>query len=153
MLGYLKPDAPGEIQPVTSEFGPGWYSTGDVVSVADNYVTITARLKRFAKVAGEMVSLELVEQIAAEAEPRAMHAAASYKEAARGEGVALFTEDPTLDRERLKAAAHRIGATELAIPRRIVPVEDMPVLGNGKKDYVTLSRMARELFSPSEIEV
>lgn len=144
MLGYLSPDVPGAIQPVESEFGPGWYNTGDVVKVEDGFVTIQARMKRFAKVAGEMVSLEVVERIAATARPTGMHASTAIREAARGEVILLFTQDPTLRRDELQTAARTIGAPDIAVPKRVIYLERLPLLGNGKKDYVTLARMAEE---------
>lgn len=145
MLGYLKQDQPGVIQATASEFGQGWYNTGDVVLISDEYVAIQARLKRFAKVAGEMVSLEIVERIAIEAYSTVQHAAATYKDEARGEAIVLFTEKADLQREQLKVAARRLGAPELALPRRIVYLSKIPLLGNGKKDYTTLSRMVQEI--------
>ncbi|HVX66283.1 MAG TPA: AMP-binding protein, partial [Bryobacteraceae bacterium] len=145
MLGYLSEKQPGTIEPVASIYGPGWYSTGDVASVDESgFITIRGRVKRFAKVAGEMVSLELVERIAAAASPDRQHASAAVSEAGRGETILLFTEDPNLRREHLQQAARELGAPELAIPRRLVHLEEMPLLGSGKKDYVTLNRMARE---------
>jgi acyl-[acyl-carrier-protein]-phospholipid O-acyltransferase/long-chain-fatty-acid--[acyl-carrier-protein] ligase len=151
MLGYLKEEEPGTIDPVRSIYGEGWYSTGDVASVdGAGFVTIRGRVKRFAKVAGEMVSLELVERIAAVASPEFEHASAAVTEAGRGETILLFTEDAHLRREQLQQAARAIGAPELAIPRRVIHVKEMPALGSGKKDYVTLNRMAREaLMEPS----
>jgi len=151
MLGYLRPDRPGVVEPPRSEFGEGWYNTGDVVTMKGDYITITARLKRFAKIAGEMVSLEVVERIAGEARPHGIHAAATYKDPGRGEGILLFTEARDLTRDDLKRAAQRMGAPELAIPRRIVLLDEVPLLGNGKKDYVTLARMAQEPVGPEEI--
>jgi acyl-[acyl-carrier-protein]-phospholipid O-acyltransferase/long-chain-fatty-acid--[acyl-carrier-protein] ligase len=145
MLGYLKPDNPGVIQPPSSEFGPGWYNTGDVVTVDRDYIRIQARLKRFAKVAGEMVSLELVERIASEAVPAATHAAASIKDSARGESIVLFTESKDLSRNDLKDAAARLGAPEIAVPRRVISAAKIPMLASGKKDYVAINRMAQEL--------
>lgn len=145
MLGYLKEDEPGAIEPVHSIYGEGWYSTGDVASVDEaGFITIRGRVKRFAKVAGEMVSLELVERIAAAASPDFEHASAAVTEPGRGETIVLFTEDTHLRRERLQQAARDIGAPELAIPRRVIHVTEIPVLGSGKKDYVVLNRMARE---------
>ena len=76
MMGYMFSDASGVLQPPRSELGAGWYNTGDVVSVDDDgFVTIHGRVKRFAKIAGEMVSLERVEHIAYQASPAFKHAA------------------------------------------------------------------------------
>jgi acyl-[acyl-carrier-protein]-phospholipid O-acyltransferase/long-chain-fatty-acid--[acyl-carrier-protein] ligase len=50
----------------------------------------------------------------------------------------------------LRTAAKRLGAGEIALPRRIVHIERIPLLGNGKKDYVMLARIAAETLSRSE---
>jgi acyl-[acyl-carrier-protein]-phospholipid O-acyltransferase/long-chain-fatty-acid--[acyl-carrier-protein] ligase len=148
MSGYLLEDRPGELQPPRAVFGAGWYDTGDVASMdGDGFLHILGRVRRFAKVAGEMVSLELVERIAAAASPDHQHAAMAVREAGRGESVLLLSEDPRLRREQLLEAARALGAPELAIPRRVVHVEALPLLGSGKKDYVRLRRMAEEAAS------
>lgn len=153
MLGYLRPD--GTVEPVRSELGPGWYATGDIVSVdpETRFITILGRQKRFAKVAGEMVSLETAERIAAEASPRFQHAAVTLPQPGRGEMILLFSEDAGLDRARLVEAARSLGAAELAVPRRILHLPRLPLLGNGKKDYVTLARMAADTLSGSPAAV
>jgi acyl-[acyl-carrier-protein]-phospholipid O-acyltransferase/long-chain-fatty-acid--[acyl-carrier-protein] ligase len=144
MLGYLKDDQPGVIQPPSSAFGPGWYDTGDVAAVdEDGFVTILGRVKRFAKVAGEMIALELVEKIAREASPQRQHASVSATASGRGEMILLYTEDPNLRREQVLQAARRMGAPEIAIPRKVIHLEKLPLLGNGKKDYVSLQELAR----------
>jgi len=145
MLGYLLHDKPGVLRPPSSVFGEGWYDTGDVVVVEDGFVRIIARVKRFAKVAGEMVSLEVVEKIASAASPTHRHAASTQSEGRRGETVVLFTEDSALRREHLLEAAAKIGAGDFAIARRIVFATKLPLLGNGKVDYVRLKAMAEEL--------
>jgi acyl-[acyl-carrier-protein]-phospholipid O-acyltransferase/long-chain-fatty-acid--[acyl-carrier-protein] ligase len=146
MLGYLRDDQPGVIQPPSSIFGEGWYNTGDVVSVDFNgAVTILGRRKRFAKVAGEMVSLDLPEKIAVAASKQHQHAAVARVEAGRGEIIVLFTQDPALRREQLLATAREMGAPDLAVPRRIKYMPHLPLLGNGKTDYVTLTKLAEEL--------
>jgi acyl-[acyl-carrier-protein]-phospholipid O-acyltransferase/long-chain-fatty-acid--[acyl-carrier-protein] ligase len=149
MLGYLKSDRPGVLQPPVSAFGPGWYETGDVVVINEGFIAIQARLKRFAKVAGEMVSLEVVESIA-NAARAALHAAVSIPDPARGEALVLFTEAADLTREDLTSAARRLGAPEVSVPRRIAHLPKLPLLGNGKKDYAELQRMAIEQFERRE---
>lgn len=145
MMGYFLDRAPGVLQPPSSQFGEGWYDTGDIVTMdARRHITIQGRLKRFAKVAGEMVSLEVVERIAVAASPKRMHASTAVKEEARGESIVLFTDDPNLNRERLLAAARENGLPDLAIPRRVIHLDKVPLLGNGKKDYVKLQSMAAE---------
>lgn len=141
MQGYLFYDAPGVLQTPRSEVGVGWYNTGDVVSVdADGFVTVHGRVKRFAKIAGEMVSLERVEFIAYQASPGYKHAAV-VEMTRSGESTVLLTTDPALDRIALQQAARQINAQELAVARRVVKVDTLPLLGSGKVDYVTLKEM------------
>ncbi|MDE2584554.1 MAG: AMP-binding protein, partial [Betaproteobacteria bacterium] len=143
MSGYYRYDHPGVIEPPHSDAGPGWYDTGDVVNIdEDGFLRIVGRVKRFAKVAGEMVSLEVVEKLAAAASPNATHGASSQPDPAKGEALVLFTTDPGLTREQLLAAAKDSGTPELAVPRKIVPIDVLPLLGTGKTDYVSLKKMA-----------
>lgn len=143
MSGYYRYDNPGVIEPPSSAAGAGWYDTGDVVEIDhDGFVRIVGRVKRFAKIAGEMISLEAVEKIALAASPTQIHAASSQPDPARGEALVLFTTDRALSRERLQAAARETGAQEMAVPRKIVLIEALPLLGTGKTDYVTLKKMA-----------
>jgi acyl-[acyl-carrier-protein]-phospholipid O-acyltransferase / long-chain-fatty-acid--[acyl-carrier-protein] ligase len=142
MKGYLLYDRPGVVQPPKS-IGDGWYATGDIVEVdRDDFVHIRGRVKRFAKIAGEMISLETVERIAAQAAPGFGHAASSRPDASKGEAIVLFTTARSLSREQLSAAAKTLGAPELAVPRTIRPLEAIPLLGSGKTDYVRLKEMA-----------
>ena len=142
MKGYLLFDNPGVIQPPASK-GTGWYSTGDIVERdAGGFLHIRGRLKRFAKIAGEMISLEVVERNATIAAPGFAHAATMRADAAKGEALVLFTTAPELSREHLLAAAKAIGAPELSVPRVIRRVEAIPLLGSGKTDYVSLKCMA-----------
>ena len=148
MLGYLLHDKPGELRPPSSLFGAGWYSTGDVVDIdADGFVTILARMKRFAKVAGEMVSLEVVEQIALAASPGKTHAATAIANERRGETIILFTEDEALKREHLLATARRDGHAEVAVARTVSYLQKLPRLGSGKIDYLLLRQIAQERHS------
>ena len=139
MKGYYLYDAPGVLKPPVD----GWYNTGDIVEVdAQGFVHIKGRVKRFAKVAGEMVSLEVVEQVANTAAPDKEHAASSICDTQRGECIVLFTTDKKLKREDLQIVAKNLGLPELAVARKLIVVEEIPLLGTGKTDYVTLKQLA-----------
>ncbi len=147
MSGYYRYEQPGVLEPPASEVGPGWYCTGDIVEIdADGFVFIRGRVKRFAKIAGEMVSLEVVEKLAylatSAASPAGQHAASTRGDAQRGESIVLFTTDAALTRDALLAAARAGGTPEIAVPREIRVVEALPLLGTGKVDHVTLKKWA-----------
>jgi acyl-[acyl-carrier-protein]-phospholipid O-acyltransferase / long-chain-fatty-acid--[acyl-carrier-protein] ligase len=131
--------------------GPGWHSMGDVVSVdEDGFVRVLGRLKRFAKVAGEMVALEVVERLARECSPQHQHAATVAMLKDRGETTVLFTTDSSLDRVTLHRHARGLGVQDLAVARSIIHVRSLPVLGNGKTDYVALAQMADSMPSAAQ---
>lgn len=145
MLGHYLYDKPGVLQPPRSEVGDGWYNTGDVVCVDDDgFVAICGRVRRFAKIAGEMVSLDQVEHVAQQASPAYHHAAILTVQASGGESTVLFSTDPALDRIMLQRAARQLGVQDLAAARRVVHVAALPLLGNGKTDYVTLSQFVEQ---------
>ena len=145
MLGYLQHDNPGVLQPVSSDLGEGWYRTGDVVEFdAEGYLRISGRVRRFAKIAGEMVSLDQIERVAAVASPSFGHAAVLKLESAGGETTVLFTTDPHLTRPRMVKAAKSVGAHDLAVARNIIRLEEIPLLGNGKTDYVRLMEIVSD---------
>ncbi len=146
MRGYLVPGQPLTAIPQQDE----WYCTGDLVRLDENsQLTILGRLRRFAKVAGEMVSLDLSEQIASLAAPNADHAAVFSQSDRRGETIILYTTSHDLDREKLVRAARMAGIVDLAVPRRIVPVDAIPLLGNGKINYVLLEQQGKDLEASS----
>jgi len=143
MLGYYRFENPGQIEPPRSELGEGWYDTGDVVDIdAEGFVSILGRIKRFAKVAGEMVSLEAVERLALAASPDKLHASLAVPDPQKGEVIWLCSTDPGLSPERLQQTARELGFPELAVPRRIIPLAELPLLGSGKVDYPKLRELA-----------
>jgi acyl-[acyl-carrier-protein]-phospholipid O-acyltransferase / long-chain-fatty-acid--[acyl-carrier-protein] ligase len=143
MMGYYFYDRPGVLQTTSSDLGVGWYNTGDIVDIDDNgFVHIHGRVKRFAKVAGEMVSLETVERIANQTSPDHQHAASTLADAQRGESILLFTTDARLHREQLQTTARELGEPEIAVARKIIAVKELPLLGTGKIDYIQLKEMA-----------
>jgi acyl-[acyl-carrier-protein]-phospholipid O-acyltransferase/long-chain-fatty-acid--[acyl-carrier-protein] ligase len=141
MAGYLRADAPGQLQPLAD----GWHDTGDIVTIDPaGFVTIRGRAKRFAKIGGEMVSLPAVEGYAAKLWPGAEHAVVTRPDARKGEQLVMFTTQPGAMASAFQAWGRSNGVTELAIPREIRVVEALPVLGTGKLDYVTMGEMAKD---------
>lgn len=141
MLGYLQENNPGQITSPSD----GWYDTGDIVKVDDQgFVTILGRAKRFAKIAGEMVSLAAVELKLQEVFPEAHHAVVAVPDVKKGEQLVMFTTGPNLDQGKVTDGLKAANAAALMIPRNIVHLDALPVLGSGKTDYVTLNAMAKE---------
>lgn len=144
MLGHLLSEAPGVLRPCQSAHGTGWYDTGDIVEIdEEGFVTIHGRMRRFAKIAGEMVSLDRIEQVARLASPSHFHAAVLKVEEYGGETTVLFTTDPQLDRIALQSAARAAGSRDLAVARHIVKIRELPLLPSGKTNYASLTQMAR----------
>ena len=135
-------DAPGVIVPLPG----GWHDTGDVVSIdEEGFIAIKGRMKRFAKIGGEIVSLAVVENCASALWPDHCHAA--DRRAGRPQGRAGRARDhkcQTPIAHDLVGWAHNHGVPEIAVPRRIVHVERVPVLGTGKTDYTKVQALLRD---------
>ncbi|GAB6035089.1 AMP-binding protein [Galenea microaerophila] len=143
MKGYLMPDQPGVLQPPKE----GWHDTGDIVDVdEDGYVWIKGRAKRFAKIGGEMVSLSAVEAYINQFCPEGHHCVVSVPDARKGEQLVLVTDDDSLSRNTIKRAAKEANVSELYIPKTVILVEAVPVLGTGKTNYPEVQKIAERHF-------
>ena len=144
MMGYLMPDAPGQLQPPKE----GWHDTGDIVDVdEDGYVWIKGRAKRFAKIGGEMVSLTAVETYINLASPEGHHVVVAVPDERKGEQLVLVTDDNTLSRKTVTDAAKEKQVSELMIPKTVILVEQVPILGTGKTNYPEVQKIAERHFS------
>ena len=140
MMGYMTSDRPGELQPLD-----GWHDSGDIVSVdREGFITIRGRAKRFAKIAGEMVSLGAVEMLVQSLWPEEHHAVVAVPDKRRGERIVLVTTADDADPDELRKFGRQAGAADLMVPNDIVKVEEIPVLGSGKTDYVSTRKLAIE---------
>jgi acyl-[acyl-carrier-protein]-phospholipid O-acyltransferase / long-chain-fatty-acid--[acyl-carrier-protein] ligase len=148
MQGYLSASKPGELQMLPQ----GWHDTGDVVGQDDEgYLTIKGRLKRFAKIGGEMVSLAVVENCASTLWREHDHAAAVIPDKRKGEQIVLLTTYPKADRSELQRWAQDHGVNELSLPRKIFQVPSIPVLGTGKMDIGAVQKLASEMVARAEV--
>lgn len=140
MMGYMTADRPGVLQPLE-----GMHDSGDVVAIdKEGFVSIRGRAKRFAKIAGEMVSLGAVELMAQALWPEARHAVVAVPDKRRGERVVLVTAENAASQEALRQHGKTTGAAEIMLPSDIIKVEEVPALGTGKTDYVSARKLAME---------
>ena len=141
MCGYLNADANAKFQALG-----GWYDTGDIARVdGDGFIYILGRLWRFAKVSGEMVSLTAVEDALANAFPhyglRFAVAVLSKPDEAKGERLVAVTNESRLTLEQIREAVRARGLSNLAAPRELKLIREMPHLGTGKLDYRELQKL------------
>jgi len=141
MQGYLLHDKPGVLVPPETELGAGWYDTGDIVTIdGDGFVNICGRAKRFAKIAGEMVSLTSIEVLASKVWPDALHAAIAIPDDRKGEQIVLLTDSKNAQRVELLSRAKNDGIAEISVPKQVRVINKIPVLGTGKIDYVAIEK-------------
>jgi acyl-[acyl-carrier-protein]-phospholipid O-acyltransferase/long-chain-fatty-acid--[acyl-carrier-protein] ligase len=141
MLGYYRLENPGVLEAPPE----GWHDTGDIVTIdADGFITIKGRAKRFAKLAGEMISLAAVEALASELWPQAMSGCATAPDPRKGERVVLVTTQKDATRAAFQAFAKSKGASDLMVPADIIVLDKLPILGSGKVDNVSLTKFVRE---------
>lgn len=143
MLGYLRPARPGVLERPEG----GWHDTGDIVAIdEEGFIRIQGRVKRFAKIGGEMVSLAVVENCASAVWPDNLHAAVTLPDPRKGEQVILLSDSEACNREDILAWAKNHGVPELSVPRRVFHVPEIAVLGTGKIDYATVKAQAEDLM-------
>lgn len=141
MLGYINADKPGSLIAPAG----GWHDTGDIVTLDEyGFITIAGRAKRFAKIAGEMVSLTAVEGVAASIWPELLNAAVTRKCPRKGEQIVLFCEAEYAEKSTFIKKIHESGYSDLLVPHTIYPGAKIPILSSGKIDYVSLEQQILE---------
>lgn len=153
MMGYYMPDNPGVLVPLKD----GWYHTGDVVEIDEiGFVYIKDRIKRFAKIGGEMVSLNAVHEMVVKAceksGPDYSYGVVAVPHESKGEQIVLVTNNKKVTQDCLHAYIRNNGMSELYLPRLILYHDSLPVFATGKADNVTLKKQVMEelgLTSPA----
>jgi acyl-[acyl-carrier-protein]-phospholipid O-acyltransferase/long-chain-fatty-acid--[acyl-carrier-protein] ligase len=144
MRGYVNADANARFQSLG-----GWYDTGDVIQVdAGGTLYVLGRLKRFAKVSGEMVSLAAVEDaLAAGFAQFGLKfgiAILTRPDEVRGERLIAVTNEPAVTLEAVRETMRSRGFSNLAVPREVRLVTELPRLGTGKINLRELERMVAD---------
>ena len=143
MQGYITSDKPGVIQPLEG----GWHDTGDVVEIdEDGFVAIRGRVKRFANIGGETISLAVVENCAKAVWPDNEHVALIIPDPKKGEQIVLVSDCPDANRMDVLTWAQQHGVPELSVPRKVLIVKEIPLLGTGKTDYQGAQKLMESLL-------
>jgi acyl-[acyl-carrier-protein]-phospholipid O-acyltransferase / long-chain-fatty-acid--[acyl-carrier-protein] ligase len=141
MLGYLRVENPGVLEPPPE----GWHDTGDIVSIDEQgFITIKGRARRFAKIGGEMISLAAVEALAFELWPNALSAVVSVPDMRKGERLILVTQQKNATRSEFQTFAKAKHASDLMIPSEVWVLDKLPVLGSGKVDQMSVTKLVEE---------
>jgi acyl-[acyl-carrier-protein]-phospholipid O-acyltransferase/long-chain-fatty-acid--[acyl-carrier-protein] ligase len=141
MLGYLRADRPGVLEPPPE----GWHDSGDIVTIDDEgFIRIKGRAKRFAKIGGEMVSLAAVEMLAAELWPDSITAVSAVPDPRKGERLIMVTDKHGATRADFMAYARGKHAAELMFPAEVIVLDKLPLLGSGKVDQLSIDKFVRE---------
>jgi len=144
MKGYLLHEKAGVLQPPTD----GWYDTGDIVDIdADGFVFIQGRAKRFAKVAGEMVSLAAVEEMSKQCWADFDHVALAFPDPDKGEQLVLMTTQEGAQRQALSAYAKQHGINALQVPKVYLYVPEIPLMGSGKVHFIAAQALAEQMIA------
>lgn len=145
MMGYLKQDE------LTQEvFIHGGYNTGDIGHIdKDGFIYITGRLARFAKVGGEMVPLdniqEKLQQFASDINAECLVAVAAVSDPQRGERLVVMHTGVNCEPDEMLKALDDLPPVFKPKSRDIHVVESLPVLGSGKLDLKGIKQLAEEI--------
>ena len=129
----------------------GWYITGDLAVLDDDgFVTITGREERFAKVGGEMVPLERVEDELHQALGSAERVAAvtAIPDSKKGERLVVLhvpVEGKSAQEMWKALGARGLPNIYMPGPRDFFQVSELPILGTGKLDLKKCKQTAIEL--------
>jgi acyl-[acyl-carrier-protein]-phospholipid O-acyltransferase/long-chain-fatty-acid--[acyl-carrier-protein] ligase len=119
------------------------YNTGDIVKIdTDGYLFILGRLKRFAKIAGEMISLSQVEVFPKKIWPENNSAICSIKDSKKGESLILLTDNKNADLKIVHELMKSEGLSNLYFPKEMKIIDEFPILGSGKIDFRKLQEIA-----------
>ena len=144
--GYINYDGKS---PFVEYKGREWYKTGDLVSEDnDGVLTFCGRLKRFVKLGGEMISLPAIEEVLtphfASDDDEGPVIAVEATPSEENPELILFTVKDT-DRVSVNSCLRDSGLSALHNIRHVIKLNEIPVLGTGKTNYLELKKRLETL--------
>jgi acyl-[acyl-carrier-protein]-phospholipid O-acyltransferase / long-chain-fatty-acid--[acyl-carrier-protein] ligase len=145
MQGYLKePEKTAEVM------HNGWYITGDIAQMnSSGHLTITGRMSRFSKIAGEMVPHELLEKEINEIlqTTECCIGVCGVEDEKKGEKLIVFYSHEELNPEKIIIELRKNNIPNLWIPRKdcFIKVDHIPMLGSGKLDVAGIKKLCENL--------
>ena len=128
----------------------GWYNTGDMGFFdEDNYLWHAGRFKRFVKIGGEMVSLVKVENTLEKHLPTGVSCCVvDISDEKRGSAIIATVTIEVNKAEILK----KMGAElpNIALPKQFIVIRELPMMGTGKIDFRTVTKIVQDILSESE---
>ncbi len=123
----------------------GWYDTGDMgLFDQDGFLYHRGRLKRFVKIAGEMVSLVRTESVLETYLPEGIDCCVvEIPDSSKGAKIIAALNRPVREREILKKMAKELPS--IALPKKFVVLQDLPRMGSGKINFREVTRRVRDI--------
>jgi long-chain-fatty-acid--[acyl-carrier-protein] ligase len=142
--GYLDPS----LNPFVQFKGEQWYNSGDLGRLENGCLVITGRLKRFIKIAGEMISLGAIEDSLQKCvpSPDGAPSVAVLTKGTEGDGrPKLFAfVAGALSVSAANTHLKQAGFPHIIHISDVREVKNLPVLGSGKTDYQSLQATLSE---------
>jgi acyl-CoA synthetase (AMP-forming)/AMP-acid ligase II len=138
--GYLDSDSSNAFMTIDDK---RYYITGDLgILDSTGALALTGRLKRFVKIGGEMISLPameaVIQQKLSDQDEEATAALTYIEEAGERPIICLFTSTDA-DVETINGHLRDAGLSNLTRIRKVIQIDDMPLLGTGKTNYRELT--------------
>ena len=142
MKGYLN-----DLEETILHIENGWYETGDMGKLdEDGFLWHKGRLKRFAKIGGEMVSLVMIESVLEKLLPEDIeYCAVELPDSRKGAFIAIALSEKVDEKALLAKMSKKL--PPISMPRKFVVLEEMPKMGSGKVDFRTVTEAVKANLS------
>lgn len=141
MLGYMTINNPGKINYLKS-----WYNTGDIVSIDNKgFIKILGRIKRFAKIAGEMISLTVCEDLVQSDNIKNEICCVVIKNNKDQETIVCLSTI-AIEQDNIIKLCKEKGISTMHLPKIYFQVKEIIKLSTGKNNYPEMQKIAQKLF-------